>query len=116
MVLAPTLGEMVHGADHQDPAPTAWDFAFRDQGPFFIRARLRNGERTGGEFGARSFASGYPDTQDIFLERAWHLDAEGRFMSPSPASKGMLVARSDVEVIEFLKATQAELKGNGQST
>ena len=73
-------------------------------------------ERIGGEFGARSFASGYPDTQDIFLERAWHLDAEGRFVSSSPASKGMLVARSDVEVIEFLKATQAELKGNGQST
>jgi hypothetical protein len=96
-----------------DPAPTAWDFAFRGSGPFFVRLKLRGGDRIGGEFGEGSFASGYPEAQDLFLERGWTLDETGEFVGPAPGSEGLLISRDEIEVIE-LWSPLAERRGDGE--
>src|SRR5712691_3272139 len=78
---APFARRLVRQVTRIDPAPRAWDFAFRRQGPFFVRLKLRSGERMGGEFAEHSFASGYPESRDLFLERAWKLDEDGGFVA-----------------------------------
>ena len=82
----------------------SWDVAFSSEGPFFIRAKLKSGERVGGLFGGpSSFASGYPEPQEVFLEQAWSLDDVGTPVEPLPGSRGLLVRQDDVEVLEFLE-------------
>jgi hypothetical protein len=52
----------------------SWDFAFSSQAPFFVRAKLKTGERVGGWYGDDSFASAFPEPQDVFLQQAWKID------------------------------------------
>ncbi len=88
---------------------SSWDFAFSSRGPFFVRAKLKSGERIGGLFvGPDSFASAYPEPQDVFLEEAWSLDQDGAPAEPLPGSRGMLIRQDDVEVLEFL---EVEMEG-----
>ena len=91
-----------------DPAPSAWDFAFRDGGPYFVRLEFRNGERVGGVFAAGSFASAYPGPQDLFLEAVWLLDEEGTFVEPIPGSRGLVIARSELRAIELVAPQEGE--------
>jgi hypothetical protein len=95
------------------PAPTAWDFAFSDGGPFFVRVRLRDGERLGGIFGAASFATSYPERQDLYLEEAWRLDEKGSFVEPVPESAGLLILRENVDHVELLSASAEEVETSG---
>lgn len=85
------------------PAPTAWDFAFEGAGGAFLRMKLKNGTFVGGTFGEGSFASSYPEPPSVFLERAWHLDEEGRFVEPLDGSRGLYIGLDDVESVEWLE-------------
>jgi hypothetical protein len=84
-----------------DPAPTSWDFVFTGGGPYFVRAKLRDGERVGGYFGDGSSASSYPEPQDLYLEEAWRLRDDGSFVEPLPSSRGLLLRHGDVEILEL---------------
>jgi hypothetical protein len=84
-----------------DPAPTSWDYAFTAGGPYFLRAKLRDGERVGGFYGDGSFASSYPEPQDLYLEEAWRLTRDGAFLARLEGSRGLLLKRDDVEVLEL---------------
>ena len=84
-----------------DPAPTSWDYAFTGGGPYFVRARLRDGERVGGFFGDGSFASSYPEVQDLYLEEAWRLTPDGAFVERLSGSRGLLLRRETVELLEL---------------
>lgn len=86
-----------------DSRITSWDFAFSTQGPFFVRAKLRTGERVGGLFRDRSLASAYPEAQDVFIEQAWRLAQDGTPDQPVPGSRGLLLRQDDVEVLEFIE-------------
>jgi hypothetical protein len=68
----------------------------------FVRLKLRNGERIGGVFGDLSFASAYPQEQDLFLEEVWSLDEEGGSVEATADSRGILVLRDQIETLEFL--------------
>jgi hypothetical protein len=87
------------------PAPTAWDYAFSAGGPIFVRVKLSSGERLGGFFGQRSFAAGYPERQDLFLEQAWRLTDDGTPQQPIPGSRGVLVRHDLVELLELLEVS-----------
>ncbi len=92
------------------PAPSAWDFAFRRDGPVFIRAKLQSGDFVGGFFGAESFAGDHPDPHDLFLERAWMLDRRGTFLRPIAGTLGLLIGRDEIERIEFLQVVMLDGK------
>jgi hypothetical protein len=109
------LGLLVAGARRSDrvrgwlgswtsihPAPTAWDYAFSTPKSRYVRVRLHGGQNVGGLFGAASFASSYPEPQDLFIEQAWRLDREGSFIEPIPFSEGILVRHETIEVVELL--------------
>lgn len=84
--------------------PSAWDHAFRDRGPCFIRVRFKNGSWTGGWFGTKSFASSYPDTGELFLQTAWRMNPDGSFASKSENSAGLYIRYEDIDLLEILDA------------
>lgn len=86
-----------------DPAPTSWDFAFSRGRSYFVRVKLRDGERVGGLFGPGSNASFYPEAQDLYLQEAWRLDGEGGFEAAVEGTKGLLIRRENTQIVEFLE-------------
>ncbi|GAB2669156.1 DUF6338 family protein [Saccharopolyspora gloriosae] len=82
--------------------PTAWDHTFRDRGPCFVRARLANGSWIGGWYGTRSYATSYPHAGEIFLQSAWQMDQNGRFMRKTNDSAGVFFRIDDIEILELL--------------
>ncbi|MFD0356653.1 DUF6338 family protein [Streptomyces sp. NPDC127110] len=82
--------------------PTAWDHMFRDRGPCFVRVRLKSGGWAGGWFGARSFASSYPNPGELFLQTAWRMDQDGSFAARSPQTAGLYVRCEDIDLLEIL--------------
>jgi len=85
--------------------------------PFFVRIKLRDGERVGGVFGEDSFATaytsyaaGYPEEQDLYLAESVEVDPDtGEFVldrddTPVPRDSGILVRWSEVEYLEFIEA------------
>jgi hypothetical protein len=50
-----------------DPVPRAWDFAFKDLKPCFVRVLTTDGLWLGGWFGEASYVSGFPEPREIFI-------------------------------------------------
>jgi len=90
-----------------DPTPRAWDFAFKSERPFFVRIQLRQGDRVGGVFGDGSFATAYPEPQDVFLEEAWRLGEDGSFIEPLEGTAGLLVPGPSIDFVELLTVEEA---------
>lgn len=85
------------------PMPTAWDYIFSRGRPYWIIFHLKTGERVGGYYGRDSFASSYPDTQEIYIEELWRLDANGILDEENPDTAGGFIKVEDCKFIEFLK-------------
>jgi hypothetical protein len=99
------LGTAVAG---RDPAPRAWDHLFGPRPSGLVRALLKgDGGWVGGLFGEFSYAAGYPEPQDLYLERAYAFDqAAGTFARdadgfPVPLGSGLLVRWDELEFLEF---------------
>ena len=84
------------------PLPTAWDFAFSRGRPYYVRVSLHDGRRLAGLFADESVAGSFPQQQDLFLERAWELGADGSFLGPVAESAGILVRQESIEFVEWL--------------
>ncbi|MDA5147591.1 DUF6338 family protein [Streptomyces sp. AD681] len=83
--------------------PSAWDHVFAGLGPCFIRVRLKSGSWVGGWYGGASYASSHPATaHDLYLESAWRMAPDGRFLSRVDLTRGLYVRLDDVEVLEFV--------------
>ncbi|MGW4393721.1 DUF6338 family protein [Amycolatopsis nivea] len=82
--------------------PTAWDHAFRDRRPCFVRARLKNGGWIGGWYGPGSYASSYPQEGEVYLQTAWRLDSGGRLTERVEHTAGLYLRVDSVDFLEFL--------------
>lgn len=89
-----------------DPAPTAWDYAFRDARPRFVRVRLNDGSMVGGRFGRDSFASSYPQDHGLFIQEVWRLSAEGTFLNPIAGTDGVLISPGTIALVELFRAVE----------
>jgi hypothetical protein len=88
------------------PTPTAWDYAAPRHGDCFVRIRLSDGKFVGGWIG-KSFVSTYPEPRDIYIGSQWYIDQDnGRFLGRIPATRGLYVALSNVELIEWMDSAE----------
>lgn len=83
--------------------PTAWDYAFQDRKPCFVRARLKEGGWAGGWYGTQSYASSFPRAGELLLESAWRLAEDGRFEERTEYTAGLILRADDVDVLELLE-------------
>ncbi|MGW1736567.1 DUF6338 family protein [Streptomyces sp. NPDC001999] len=84
--------------------PSAWDHAFRDREPCFVRVRLKDGNWAGGWYGDRSYASSYPHPAELYLESARVMGADGSFGARVHETAGLRLRAEDFDVLEFVEA------------
>ncbi len=93
----------------RDPAPRAWDHLF-STGPWgVIRARLKDDTWVGGLFAKDSYAAGYPEPPDLFLEKTYRVLSDGSFAPGSSRSgfqelwSGILIPWDEVKFLEIFR-------------
>lgn len=59
------------------PAPRAWDDLFSNHPTVYLRIRTTDGPVVAGLFANKSYAAGYPDSPDLYLEEAWSVEGDG---------------------------------------
>lgn len=95
------LVRKLHLRRSYDPTPTAWDFAFRDREPGWIRVLSDEGRWIGGWFGPMSFASSYPNSRELFIEISYEMDSDGRFTGAVSGEQGVYIRCDNVLLVEF---------------
>ncbi len=65
---------------------------------------LKDGRRIGGRFDNNSFASSFPNKEQIYIEEVWELDEAGHFQKPVERSGGIIVAEENILALEFFKS------------
>lgn len=88
-----------------DPTPRAWDFAFREIEPTYVRVLTTDGTWLGGWYGLDSFVSSYPEPREIFIETAHLMNADGSFGGEQAGSGGLYVRCDDIRSVEFVDAS-----------
>jgi hypothetical protein len=84
--------------------PTSWDHYFNQGEDCFVLIHMKaDGEMLGGLFSGKSFASSYPEKEDLYLEELWKVDEYGRFKEKVAGTNGLLVNFEEVKYIEFFR-------------
>ncbi|MFB5150678.1 MULTISPECIES: DUF6338 family protein [Burkholderia] len=84
------------------PVDRAWDYVFGQREPFYLIITLTSGKRIGAAYGSNSFASSYPADPEIYVEEAWDVDDAEGFVRRHVQTRGLLIAGSAIESIEFI--------------
>lgn len=81
---------------------SAWDEFFSRRQGCWIIAHLKDGRRIGGYYGAKSYATLYPQSGHIYIEELWLLDEKtGAFDSVVSESGGIILRPDDYHFIEI---------------
>jgi Family of unknown function (DUF6338) len=96
------------------PHPTGkpWDYVFSQRKSFWIIVSLKDGNRIGGRYDSRSFASSAPAADQLYLEETWVVNSDGGFERPRVDSAGILILTPDIVSVEFFNIlTEGEENG-----
>jgi hypothetical protein len=93
------------------PIPKSWDYFFSKRQCCFMLVHLNDRRILGGFYGPDSFASSYPEQEDLYLQEVWQVDSEGKFIKKIPRSRGFLVNYNAIEYIEFFDLNEGEHNG-----
>jgi len=83
------------------PVPKAWDYFFRQGKICWVLATMKDGRVVAGLYGTKSFASSYPDEEDLYLQTLCTLSAEGEITGIVERSEGAILRMSEVSLLEF---------------
>jgi hypothetical protein len=90
------------------PIPKAWDYFFSKRDRCFILVHLNNERIIGGFYGLDSFASSYPEKEDLYLEEVWKVDSAGKILDKITDTKGLLINHDVIEYIELFDIREGE--------
>lgn len=88
----------------QSSLPHPWDHIFSRVGvkeTLAVILTLRDNRRIAGLYVTPGFASSYPADEQLLLGQVWHLDHVGRFSQPVENSRGLLIDKADILILEF---------------
>ncbi len=91
--------------------PTAWDWHFRRQKPYWVIVRLSDGSRVAGYFGYNSFAGDDPQERDLYLEKVCRPAADKGSWEVVPDTGGVLLKAREVVAVEFKKVKGFDYEG-----
>ncbi len=90
------------------PIPKPWDYFFSKKEGCFILIHLNNGAKIGGLFSSDSYASSFPNKEDLFIEQVWEINDKGEFIKEIEGTRGLWVSNSCFEYLEFFKIEYEE--------
>ena len=102
-------GQVVH------PTPKPWDYVFGRADEYWITLHLKDGRRIGGRYASHSFASSFPNEEQLYVEEVWELDAHGAFLRQVDRSRGIIVSFEDVYALEFFSGDAGNEQSPGTS-
>jgi hypothetical protein len=82
--------------------PKAWDFVWEQDRRFYAIVTFTDGSRVGGGWANNSWASGFPNDEDIYFEVVYSVTEEGRLGTVVPHTAGLLLKRADIQSIELI--------------
>lgn len=85
----------------KNPTPKAWDAFFSKQLPCFILVHLKEGEMIGGLYNDGSFASAYPNTEDLYISEVWNINEDGQFVEKMEDTLGIWIKCEQISYLEF---------------
>lgn len=97
------LGRFGFRTVHQ--IPTAWDYHFSRQLPYWVIVTLEDGSRAYGLYHRNSFAGDDPSERDLYLEAVYTPNPHGEW-APVEDSGGILIKANTIAAIEFKKLTE----------
>jgi hypothetical protein len=86
------------------PIPKPWDYFFGQKIRCWVIVHLKDGRRIGGRFDTNSFASSFPNKEQIYIEEVWKIDELGAFQEPINCSMGIIIAEENILGLEFFKS------------
>jgi len=90
------------GVQMPDQTPLAWDFYFNKRQQCWVVATLLDSAKVAGFMGPNSFAATSVDGQDLYLEVAYNLTADGTMdEQPVPHSGGIWLQGAQIKCLEF---------------
>ena len=95
-------------------SPKAWDFLWGQDRRFYAIVTFTDGDQIAGGWGRNSWASGFPNDEDIYFEVVYSLK-DGRLDAVVPHTAGLLLKRDDIRSIELIDYDTWEVP-NGQGT
>lgn len=95
-----------------DEIPTAWDYFFSKQEPFYVIITLIDNSEIYGLYGSNSFASSEPEDRDIYIEKLFEIDEESFKWIENKQSKGIIIKENQIKTIEFLKGSEKNEQTN----
>ncbi len=88
------------------PAPMSWDYIFSRNKSYWVKFYLKTGEKVGGYYSTKSFASSYPGPQEIYVEEVWRLNENDVHTEMVGSTAGGFVKAEDCKFIEFLEVKE----------
>jgi hypothetical protein len=87
------------------PHPTGkpWDYVFGRNIPYWVIVKLNDGSTIAGRYDTESFASSAPAGNQLYLEEAWVLNADGGFERARHDTAGIMILSEEMATIEFFK-------------
>jgi len=87
-----------------NPYDNPWDYLFyQGLDRSYVIVHFKSGERVGGIFGPKSFASTSIAKEQLYLEEVWELDENDGFINPLDRSKGIIIFRDEIVSVEFFE-------------
>lgn len=83
------------------PTPTGWDYFFAKGQACWILFHLKSGTKLGGLYGENSFASSFPNEQEVYVQEIWRVDERGRFVERVQGTAGAVIKREECKLIEL---------------
>jgi Family of unknown function (DUF6338) len=90
------------------PSPKAWDYFFGKGAACWVVITLKSGRVIGGYYGTESFASSFPNEEDLYLELLCDMTPDGRLNGIAPLTLGAIIRMEEVELLEFFKYAPQE--------
>lgn len=82
----------------------SWDFYFQFNYRCFILVHLNDNSMVGGLFSKQSFASAYPQNEDIYIQEVWEISNKGEFKNPIEDTLGVWISKENIKYVEFFSA------------
>lgn len=87
------------------PIGKPWDYVFGKRRPYWVIVTLKDQRKIAGRYDSESFTSSYPLPEQIYLQEAWEMNAEGGFERPHTDTAGIIVLTPEIESVELFNLT-----------
>lgn len=99
-----------------DFTPTAWDKVFQSAENCFIRVLTKDDRWIAGYYGPSSYATSYPESHQLFLEKAFQVADDGTIGAQIEGSCGVIVDCTEIQLLQLLVATDEKETSDGEAT